>query len=480
MLKNRRSLSIGEIAFLLDTDTDFKPTPLQTSEGAYFTKLKSIDHIVVNSDPLKFLDINTTNKHYIANGFVTHNSTVRTIGGILRRALKDPEKRYAIISATGKLASGYVRKIKRICEYNPIIRYCFNDVVSPADITKWTGEALEFKRSAIFPEPTIWSLGVGTDFTGFHFDVAYFEDLVTIKHRHSLALRTSTWDWFKLTAIPALDRKKGEGHITGTRYHWDDMYTKITEIAEASGSWKILRQPACDEELLSQGIYKSFWPERFPEDELQSIREDFGEETFQLQYQVAGGMALGQNEYIQKLRDAIIPQETLSKTVDHVLGVDLASQGLADSKVPANRKSNFSITTLGRHAETGKFIVCNVTSVKRPTLNDQREYVVSEYETYKCLVAGIEFNAYQNVFKEYLEESSTPIGIKPIKSFNSKDARHDYIINLVKSGGLFFLEGMCQPLIDELYTYPENTADSIDSCFFALKVSMRDMTIRFV
>ena len=56
--------------------------------------------------------------------------------------------------------------------------------------------------------------------------------------------------------------------------------------------------------------------------------------------------------------------------------------------------------------------------------------------------AGIEFNAYQNVFKEYLEESSTPIGIKPIKSFNSKDARHDYIINLVKSGGLFFLEGM--------------------------------------
>ena len=480
MLKNKRSLSVGEIAFLLDADTDFKPTPLQTSEGTYFTKLKSVDHITVDSEPLQFLDINTTNKHYIANGFVTHNSTVRTVGGILRRALKDPEKRYAIISATGKLASGYVRKIKRICEYNPIIRYCFSDVISPADIVKWTGEALEFKRTSIYPEPTIWSLGVGTDFTGFHFDVAYFEDLVTIKHRQSVALRKSTWDWFKLTAIPALDRKKGEGHITGTRYHWDDMYTKITEIAEASGSWKILRQPACDEELLSQGIYKSFWPERFPEEELQSIREDFGEETFQLQYQVAGGAALGQNEYIQKLRDAIIPQESLAKTVDHVLGVDLASQGLADSRVPKNRKSNFSTTVLGRHIETGKYIVCNVNSIKRPTLNDQREYVYSEYETYKCLIAGIEFNAYQNVFKEYLEEGSTPIGIRPIKSFNSKDARHEYIINLIKSGGLFFLEGMCQPLIDELYTYPENTADSIDSCFFALKVCMRDVNLRFV
>ena len=480
MFKDKRSLSAGEIAFLLDADTDFKPTPLQTSEGTYFTKLKSVDHISIKPEKLQFIDINTTNKHYIANGFVTHNSTVRTVGGILRRALKDPEKRYAIISATGKLASGYVRKIKRICEFNPIIRYCFNDVISPADIVKWSGEALEFKRKSIFPEPTIWSLGVGTDFTGFHFDVAYFEDLVTIKHRQSVALRKSTWDWFKLTAIPALDRKKGEGHITGTRYHWDDMYTKITEIAETSGDWKILRQPACDEDLLTQDIYKSFWPERFPEDELRAIREDYGEETFQLQYQVAGGLVLGQKEYVQKLRDSIIPIESAAKTVDHVLGVDLASKGLADSRVPKHRKSNFSTTVIGRHEETGKFVVCSVKSIKRPSLNDQREYVYSEYTTYNCLIAGIEFNAYQNVFKEYLEEGSTPIGIKPIKSFNSKDARHDFIIDLIKSEGLFFLEGMCQPLIDELFTYPENTADSIDSCFFALKVSMRDMNLRFV
>lgn len=482
LLKNKRSLNISEIAFLLDVESDFKPTPLQTTENAYFTRIKQIDHIYIDSGDMRFEDISTSTKHYIANGFVTHNSTVRTIGGILRAALKEPERRYAIISATGKLANSYVRKIKRICEFNPAIRYCFNDIISPNEVARWSGEALEFKRNSTFPEPTIWGLGVGTDFTGFHFDVAFFEDLVTIKHKHSPTLRESTWDWFKLAAMPALDKKRGEGHITGTRYHWNDLYGKIIEITEATGAWTILRQPACDEELLSQGVFKSFWPERFPEDDLMAVRSDYGEEAFQLQYQVAGGVTISDQDYIQKIREAILPLESLNSLIDHVIGVDLASKGMKQGQIASRerKKSKFSISAVARHSITGKFVVCEVISISRPTLNDQREHVYSQYEKYNCLIAGIELNAYQNVFREYLEEGTTPIGIKPIQSFNSKDARFEYIVNLIKSGNLFFIENQCQAVIDELFTYPENTADSIDSLFFALKVCLRDTNIRYL
>lgn len=479
LMYNQQSLDRDQIAFLVDEDSDFIPSPLQCNKNLVcFVPIDSNEVIQVS---VTMYDCACDNSHYIANGFVTHNSTVTTVGACLYSALTDPEKRYAIISSTGKLATGYVRKIRRICQTNPVIRYCFQDVVNPNEIKVWSSEAIEFVRKSIYPEPTIWALGEGTDFTGFHFDEAHFDDLVTLKHRKSATLRKHTWDWFKMTAIPAINRMGGVAHVKGTRYHWDDMYGKLIEISESTGGFKILRTPAFDEKLFNQSppVYKSFWPERFSVNEMLEFRTNYGEEAFQLQYMCAAGAVLTEKNYLNKIKERILPIEALKHIVDVVLGVDLASKGTLHG-TPDAKKSSFSITAIGRHEILGKWVALESIKIKRPTLHEQREWVESMTLKWNPLLAAIEQNAYQNVFSEYLEEGSVPVSIKPIKSFESKDARFDYIMGLIAAGSLYFIEGLTQPLLNEIYSYPECTADAIDSCFFALRTGYREPRIRFM
>lgn len=474
------NLNRDKIAFILDQETDYRPLPLQVNDNfSYFTKIDKIEKIASNY-AIEFYDFNVSNSHYIANGFVTHNSSFRTVGAVLYSALRDPERRYAIVSSTGKLATGYVKKIKRTCERNQVIRYCFNDVVNPREMSTWTNEALEFMRTSIFPEPTIWALGVGTDFTGFHFEEAFFDDLVTIRHRRSATLRQQAWDWFRLTALPALDKKHGRGHVTGTRYHWDDMYGKLYEIAETSETWKISRTPALDEHLLSQNVYKSFWPERFSEEDLRQIRTDYGEETFQLQYQCAAGIALADKHFLNKIRDSIVPVSVTDKVIDIVLGSDLASRGGSNSQIPIAKKASFSLVALGRHSETNKFIVLECIKIKKPSIGAKREWIKVLHLKWNPLIVAIEQQSQQSDFMDYLGEGDFPISIKPVKSFESKEARFEYILGLIASGSLFFIEESCQPLIEEMYIFPDCTADAIDALFFALRVAYHEPDIKFM
>jgi hypothetical protein len=482
LLSKQVDLNRDEIAFLVDDGTNFKPIPLQVNEDfACFAMIESIKSTTLRTQPFDFYDCDVTNSHYIANGFVTHNSTVTTVGHVLRSALMNPDRRFAIISSTGKLASGYVKKIKRICESNPVIRYCFNDIIDPRKVTVWSNEALEFARRSIFPEPTVWALGEGTDFTGFHFEEAHFDDMVTVRHKKSATLRKHTWDWFRLTAMPAIERKGGRAHVKGTRYHWDDMYGKLIEIFETTQGWKMLRTPACDEDLLSKGVYKSFWPDQYPEDELKQIRTEYGEDVFWLQYMCSAGVVMTSEKmnYIDKIKEKFLPASEIDRCSDIVLGVDLAGRG-SGAFAQSERKSSFSITALGRHEQTGKWVVLESIKIKRPTLNDQREWLQTMYLRYNPLVAAIERNAYQSVFLEYLEEGNVPLSVKPIKSFEEKDARFEYLINMILSGSLYFIEDTCQPLLEEIFTYPENTSDCIDSTFFALRVGFREPRIRFI
>ena len=474
-------LDLEKISFLVDLESDFVPSVLQTNSNlSCFARIESIDRVNV-IEPISFVDFETTTSHYIANGFVTHNSTFCTSGACLYFALRNPEKRFSIISASGKLSGGHLLKIKRLCEQNPVIRYCFNDIINPRQIVRWSSDALEFVRKSIFPEPTICALSVGTDFTGSHFDDVFFDDLVTIKHRKSLTLRSQVWDWFRLTALPALERNIGTGHVVGTRYHWDDMYGKLYQIAEASGTWKVLRTPALDEALLAEGIAKSFWPEKFPEEELLTIRNDYGEESFQLQYQCAAGYLLGSKSHLNRIKECILPITDLEKLFDLTVGVDLASKGgSAGNILPEHKKSSYSITAIGRHVDTGKFVVAESYSTKRPTLKEQREWVSIFNDKYNPLTIAVEEQAYQVVFIEYLEELENPLPVRPYKCNEGKDARFDYITGLVAAGSLFFLEGMCQSLIEELYTYPDCLGDAIDSCYFALRNSHKEPKLRFL
>jgi hypothetical protein len=481
LLSDTKDLHRDKIAFLVDADTDYMPSPLQVNNDLVaFVKLKDINSISF-STPISFYDCNVTNSHYIANGFVTHNSTVTTVGKVLHSALRDPNRRFGIISSTSKLASGQVKRIKNICQTNQIIRYCFQDIINPKKIQTWSNEALEFARTSIYPEPTIWALGEGTDFTGFHFDEIHFDDLVTVRHRKSATLRRHTWDWFRMTAIPAIEKGGGKAHVKGTRYHWDDMYGKLIEMAEAKRDWLISRTPACDEDLLSRGIYKSFWPSRYPEEDLISIRAKYGEDVFWLQYMCSAGMIISQetSDYLKKIRERLVPVEVIEKCIDVVLGVDLATRGSGEF-AESERKASFAVTVIGRHEETEKWIAMETVKIKRPTLNDQREWLQTMQMRYNPLVAAIERNAYQSVFLEYLDEGDVPVPVKPVKSFESKDARFEFVVNMIVSGSLLIVEELCRPLIEEITIYPETTADCIDSLFFALRLGYREPRIRWM
>lgn len=458
---------VDELTWCLGLPSRFRTALDCTIESDFcFVPVKEVTPMY-NPYPL-MVDFETTSGFYTANGVVTHNSTVTTVLGSLLAALENPDVRIAIISFNSKLSTKCVQRIRSICERNPVIRYVFGDIINPREIRLWSSEALEFCRRTLLPEPTIWALSVGTDFTGLHFDVIHFDDLVTLAHRFSPAVRARTWDWFRMTALPAIEAT-GVAHVKGTRYHWDDLYGRLYTLFEKTGSWQIMRTPAADEELYSQGIIKSFWPSKWSDEDLLSIRNNIEEDAFLLQYQVLAGKIIDEDirDLNERISQAMLDDDELEYCKDFVLAVDLAA---ASTSVRGPRKSSFAIVVVARHSKLNKVVVVDTFKRQRVPFEDQRRWVISKAQEYNVGWVVIEHFAYQSVFSEYV--ASHPDWVYPIRAFKdteSKDFKFDSLVMTIANGRLAFLRSKVDPLIQEIFSYPETTADLIDSTYNAIR-----------
>lgn len=152
---------------------------------------------------------------------------------LVQLILIDPNVRILLVSATSRLVEKHLKWIKRILS-NPKLRALFPKQLpdpgrafkgweksSANELIVWRDPKQEHAPDA----PQILAVGAEAEITGFHFDYAFLDDIVTDENvkTQSQLLKIEDW-WEYLQPILEAD---AEITITGTPYHYRDLYARV-------------------------------------------------------------------------------------------------------------------------------------------------------------------------------------------------------------------------------------------------------------
>jgi len=210
-------------------------------------------------------------------------STVCTEIKTIHLLLKNPNLRILIASKTLQNACGFLKNIKAHFETNTRLEEIFGQYYDPRRVGKWDEREIEvLPRTIVAKEASVTCIGVEGTVVSKHYDVIISDDLVDEDNSRSKLQRDKTRTWFYNTLMPTLEppdqeiEHRGEHHMLGTRYHYDDLYGHLIDN-ELKEHHQII--PALD------GNGRSPWPKKFPPKWFAERRKRSGLIIFNCQYQ---------------------------------------------------------------------------------------------------------------------------------------------------------------------------------------------------
>lgn len=142
------------------------------------------------------------------------------------------DARILFASETGPKADEQIGVIRQHCESNHMLRALWPNVIwdNPGgEAPKWTGSSLTMKRTQVYPEPSILSIGVGGRNTGRHFTVFILDDITALEAMKSKAVLSDALRWYGLTLPLHDDMENGLEFVLGTRWVMGDLADLIWE-----------------------------------------------------------------------------------------------------------------------------------------------------------------------------------------------------------------------------------------------------------
>ncbi len=127
--------------------------------------------------------------------------------------------------------------------------------------------------------------GIGGAVTGKGADVAIIDDPVkNPEEAYSKARRDTVWNWYLSTLLTRLE-PGGSVILMMTRWHDDDLAGRA--LRQKQGAWRVITLPALAEigDQLGREPGQALWPERFPAESLQAIRDNIGPRWWSALYQ---------------------------------------------------------------------------------------------------------------------------------------------------------------------------------------------------
>ena len=192
-------------------------------------------------------------------------STLCSVGYVLWRIYLNPDIRIIVGTATKPLATSFVREVKQYLEDAELQRDVWNarlhisgnlipklegqsatksrskrnrgddenfdEEFTEAEDKKvvWKADALQVIRRKIMKEPTLVASSVGSPATGFHFDLAIFDDLVSFDNSDTPEKCDKIINWVGdvESVVDPYNPETGLGGefvMLGTRYYYRDLY----------------------------------------------------------------------------------------------------------------------------------------------------------------------------------------------------------------------------------------------------------------
>jgi hypothetical protein len=148
---------------------------------------------------------------------------------------KHPDTRILYVSSTSGLAEAQLKSIKDILT-SPIYRRYWPEMVNQEEgkRERWTNTAIAVdhpkRKEEGIRDPTVWAAGLTTSVTGFHCDVAIFDDIVVYDNAYTEEGRTKVSTQYSfLNSIEGTDAQEW---VVGTRYHPKDLYASMQQMEE--------------------------------------------------------------------------------------------------------------------------------------------------------------------------------------------------------------------------------------------------------
>jgi predicted phage terminase large subunit-like protein len=237
-----------------------------------------------------------------------YKTTVNVICHSIQWILNDPDITILIVHAKQEVAEMILREIRQHFTHNKTFREIYPDYcpvnVNDKKFVKQQELTVPNRSNKTRKEPTIGLSSIDTAISGTHYDVIKFTDIVDLTNIGTLQQLTKVRETFGMYRN-VLTEPRYWIDVEGTRYHFEDLYGKIIESEQAAAKratetgkvydpiWKIYvrgiykrdtkgkpytftpeENEECDLLKDENGNYVSWYPERFPVEEMELERLD--------------------------------------------------------------------------------------------------------------------------------------------------------------------------------------------------------------
>ena len=400
---------------------------------------------------------------------VTHNSTACTITKAIHLLIKDRNLRILLVSRTKSNAENFLKEIRTHFESNKRLVELFGTFYDPYLVGKWTDSEIEIVgRTKNYREGSVSCASVDSAIVSRHFDVILSDDLVDEENARTKNQREKTKVWMYQTLDPTLEPPdpkiphRGEHHIVGTRYHYDDIYGHFMEN-ELKSSYHIV--PALDENDQSP------WPEKYPAKWFIEKRKKAGTIVFSAQYLCQTDAMKGEVFRYDDCQQ--IDPKNYPENLKVFMGIDLAIK-------QSESADQFAIVVLGIEGKLGTddvniYVLDAYASHLR--FSQQTSKIIKMYKKWDPIRGLVEANAYQLAQYQTLEEVLPGNRIEPHITTKDKISRAWKLSALFEQGRVFFKKNTMGPLIDQLVLFPnhrfKDLFDAFDLAFLASRTIKR-------
>jgi predicted phage terminase large subunit-like protein len=195
-------------------------------------------------------------------------SWIVTQGWAIQQMLKNPDIRILIVNATETNASKMIRTMGRFLGKGNKLSQWYG----PFESDVWNQEELIVRqRRKNLVAPTFMGAGIQKTLTSQHFDIILADDLVDNENSRTKEQREKVYDFY-LSLFDLLE-PDGKMVVIGTRYHQDDLYSRILEDHAKNKNWSLFIRDCWKEGLSWE---EPLFPEKFTKELLISKRDTPG------------------------------------------------------------------------------------------------------------------------------------------------------------------------------------------------------------
>lgn len=394
-------------------------------------------------------------------------TTICTIAKSIHLLLKDPNLRIMLCSKTTSNTQDFLKEIKDHFENNERLAEIFGPYYDPRRVAKWDETKIDvLPRTRVGKESSITCAGVDATITSRHVDVVFCDDLVVEENSRTKYMRQQVRTWYYKTLDPCLEPPdpsvphRGERHILGTRYHYDDLYGYLIK-KEMEEHHRVI--PSLDAEG------RSPWPEKHSPEWLKEKKKNMGTIFFNSQYQCDCEAMKG--EFFDYDDCQVIDDDQIPKSLRIFQGNDLAT-----SEKEKRKNAQYANVTIGIDPMTGNIYFLDF-YLGHLGFPQQMDRAIEMHKKHDPIRSGAESNAYQKAFvqesKKRAKEDKQEYRFIPIYTDKDKVTRAMKLTPLWEAKRVFFRKNM-EPLIDQFVLFPNHDYDDgLDATDIAIRASRK-------